>query len=115
MHQPVTHSPHQMPGNLGMSCLNSLGDVVSGLADDNKVELDSSDGFGVVPQSVECHAVRECLDLRYRVEDVLYALGPRSRKHEYFPLTRVIGCVASGCLAFPSPLSSQGVVPDDFA
>ena len=58
--------------------LTNACNVVSGLADDNKVELDSSEGFRVVPQGVECHAVHECLNLRHRVENVPYALGPRS-------------------------------------
>ncbi len=48
MQQPVMHSPHQMPGNLGMSCLNSLGDVVA--ASPMIMEtIASLPGFGMAP------------------------------------------------------------------
>ena len=83
VHGEVAQVDHLAPGDFVVRAGDFRGDVICGLADDGEVVNDSVDDFLVVFKGLEIRAGNIALDFGDRVEDVLDAEGPVSRRHRW--------------------------------
>ena len=76
VHESVTHGAHEVPRHLSVCALDLLRNVIRRFANNNEIQFDRSDRFGVLPKGVEGHSVGEGADLRDRVQDIPNTLPP---------------------------------------
>lgn len=85
VNQSIAEGTHQVPGYPRMIFFYLPRNLVGCLADDDEIELDSPDGPYIVLECLEVEALSKALDFIDRIEDILDAFEPASRRHRRVP------------------------------